>query len=456
ANFNPAVVRRGSKGLNLKTDASFRFEHDLDPNLAGHAASRLAELIHEVAGGDVKELVDIYPVKTIPQKIVLNPEYADNLIGEAVAPRSMEGYLARLGMKLEKKNHEWLVEVPTLRRDIVLPEDVIEEIARLHGYNRIKAKAPEALLRPAPVNDEHAWEEKICDFFKGVGFTEAYSYVFTGEKEIRDFGDAHVGYVELENPTSPETQYLVKHSLFKYARMLEQNLRHADEARLFVVTKDFSWKGKGIEERKELIAAYAKKGKEGKDEFFEMKGVADNLFSALGITDYRYSNTTNYKLQTTNSGFYHPYRIAEIKIGDETIGEVGELHLTIAECIKLKSRGIFLHLNFEKLWRAADAEHEFHPVSKFPAVTRDIALMVPRNEKIEAIQNVIELSGGDLLIDVDLFDYFEDFDKKGSRMSVAFHLVFQSPERTLTDGEIDAIFENIIKALKEKQWIVRG
>jgi phenylalanyl-tRNA synthetase beta chain len=454
ANFNPSVVRRGSKALGLKTDASYRFEHDLDPNLAEHAAMRLAELIREIAGGEAEEVADAYPVTIAPQKIVLKPEYAHQLIGEEIAPRLMEGYLERLGFSVEKKNSEWLIAAPTIRRDIASPEDVIEEIARLHGYGNIKARASKTLLHPALANDEHLWEEKTRDFFKGAGFIEAYSYAFAGEKEIRDFGDGIAGYVELENPTSPETQYLVKHSLFKYARFLEQNLRHEKEAHFFAVTKDFAWKGKEVEERKEVIAAFAKKGKEGKEEFFEMKGIADNLFSALGITDYWY-NGENAKRQTPNAKFYHPYRFAEVKIGDETIGEIGELHPAIAENIKLKTRGVFLHLNFEKVWRSAESEREFRAIPKFPAITRDIALIVPRNTKIEAIQNVIESSGGALLADVDLFDYFEDFDKKGSKMSVAFHLVFQSSERTLTDQEIDAIFEKIAKAAKEKQWIVR-
>lgn len=455
ANFNPARIRRGSKMLGLKTDASFRFEHDLDPNLAEDAAWRLAELIREVAGGEVKEISDMYPMKTVPQKIILKPEYVDDVIGDAISPRLIEGYLVRLGMEIEKKNSEWLVAVPTLRRDITSPEDLIEEVARLHGYNSIKARSPETLLHPALANDEHIWEEKIRDFFKGAGFVEAYSYAFTGEKEIRDFGDSYEGYVELENPISPDAQYLVKHSLFKYARMLEQNLRHSADVRLFAVTKDFAWKGKGVEERRELIAVLAKRGKEGKDEFFEMKGVCDNLLRSLGITDYRYGDTTNYKLQTINFGFYHPHRFAEIKIGDESIGEIGELHPAIAERIKLKARAVLLHLDFEKLWRPAEHEREFQQISKFPAVTRDIALIAPRNEKIETMQNVIETAGGELLADVDLFDYFEDFDKKTGKTSVAFHLVFQSDERTLKDEEVEKLMQNIEKSLREKQWIVR-
>lgn len=455
ANFNPSVVRRGSKTLDLKTDASFRFEHDLAPDLAERGALRLAELIREIAGGEIREIVDMHPVKQAPQKILLKHEYANNLIGEEIAPRLIEGYLTRLGFCSEKKNHEWLVEVPAMRRDIAMPEDVIEEIARLYGYDRIKAKAPETLLHPALAHDEHIWEEKARDFFAGAGFIEAYSYAFTGEKEIMDFGDIPVEYVALENPTSPETQYLVKHSLFKYARMLEQNLRRENEARLFAVTKDFSWSGKKVEERKEVIAAFAKKGAAGKDEFFEMKGVCDNLLRSLGITGFFYDDAISYKLKAISSQFYHPYRFAEVKIGDEAIGEIGELHPAIAETIKLKARGVFLHLNFEKLWRIAESEREFRQISKFPAITRDIALIVPRNTKIEAIQNVLEQSGGDLLADVDLFDYFEDFDKKTGKTSVAFHLVFQSQERTLTDKEVDAAFEKITKAAKEKGWVVR-
>lgn len=453
ANFDPALVRRASRLLNLKTDASFRFEHNVDPNLAETAAQRFVELVAQCAGGTVSGVTDIYPKKNVPQKIFLSHAYVKNLIGEELASRRIEEILKRLGFVMAQKRKDgWVVAVPTVRRDILSPEDVIEEIARLYGYEHILPRSPEALLFPAYPNDELLWEDAIRDFFKGAGLSEAYTYIFTGEKEIGDCEDTPSGYLELENPTSPETRYLVKHSLFKYARLLEQNLRHADDVRLFAITKDFEWRIHKIEERKELIVAFARKKKDDTP-FFELKGIVENLFQSLGITDYEF--ISGFAAHGAQRLYYHPYRWIEIKIGDDAIGIMGELHPAIAENIKLKSKAAFLHLNFEKLWRAAESEHEYRPISKYPAVVRDIALLVPHGEKIEKIQNVIEASGGDLLQDVDLFDYFEGFDRIKERMSVAFHLVFQSDERTLTEKEIDAVMKKINEAVKEKQWAVR-
>ncbi|MBU6414834.1 phenylalanine--tRNA ligase subunit beta [Patescibacteria group bacterium] len=456
ANFDPALIRSASRLFNLKTDASFRFEHNLDPNLAEVASMRLVELVRQVAGGEVIGMTDIYPQKILPQKIFLSRAYAENLIGCELPARRIEDLLKRLGFIVtQKKKDGWIAEVPTIRRDVSSTEDIIEEIARLYGYKHIAMRAPETLLFPAEPNDELLWEDKVRDFFKGAGFSEAYTYIFTGEKEIRDFEDAASGYVELENPTSPETRYLVKHSIFKYARALAENLRHTDEARLFAVTKDFEWRMNKIEERKELIAAFGKKGKSASDIFLELKGVAENLLSALGVSDFWFDDAPNSRFQIQDSRFYHPYRRAEIKIGDDAIGIIGEIHPAIAQTIKLKSRAVFLHIDFGKLWHKAESEHEYRPISKYPAAVRDIALLVPRGEKIEKIQNVIETSGGDLLQDVDLFDYFEEFDKEKEKMSVAFHLRFQSNERTLLEKEVDVLMKKITEAVKEKQWAVR-
>lgn len=456
ANFDPALIRCASRLFNLKTDASFRFEHNLDPNLAEIASARLVALIRQVAGGEIVGITDVYPKKVLPQKIFFSRAYTEQLIGCELSARRIEDLFKRLGFSIaQKKKDGWVVAVPTIRRDVSSPEDIIEEIARLYGYERIAPRAPETLLFSAEPNDELLWEDKVRDFFKGAGFSETYTYIFTGEKEIRDFEDVPSGYVELENPTSPETRYLIKHSIFKYARLLEQNLRHSDDARLFAITKDFSWLEKAVQERKELIAAFGKKAKSASDIFLELKGVAENLLASFGISDYWFDDAVSHKPKATRFMFYHPYRWAEIKIGDDAIGIIGEMHPAIAENIKLKSRAVFLHIDFEALWQKAESEREYRPISKYPAVIRDIALLVPRGEKIEKIQNVIEGAGGDLLQDIDLFDYFEEFNKEKEKMSVAFHLVFQSDERTLTEKEIDAIMKKITEAVKEKQWAVR-
>ena len=211
----------------------------------------------------------------------------------------------------------------------------------------------------------------------------------------------------------------------------------------------------GINERKDLVIALGRKGAKGEDEFYEMKGVVDGLLESLGIEEYEYGIAKDAGARH-EFAIFHPFRSAEIIAEGHVLGMIGEIHPEISENIKSKGRIVVAELLFDRLWKLADGEQQYRPIGKYPAVRRDIAVLVPFNTTTQEIVNIIETVGGELLIETELFDYFQDEEmRRAETKSLAFHLVFESPERTLKDEEVDARVQAITHALEEKDWEVR-
>ena len=252
-----------------------------------------------------------------------------------------------------------------------------------------------------------------------------------------------------------DQHYLVPRLLMKYVTCAKENLKFVDSVTIFGVGKSFIANEKIIHERKDLILALTRKGAKGEDEFYELKGVIDNLLESLGIKEGGY----NEKIAGTHdfhTAMFHPYRVAEITADGKKIGMIGEIHPEIIDQIKSKARIVVAELFVDPLWKLADSEQQYRPVGTYPAIRRDLAIVVPFNTKTEDITNVMEIVGGDLLIDTDLFDYFQDEKMRTSQIkSLAFHLVFESPKRTLTDEEIKHAMQKIITALEGNNWEVK-
>lgn len=465
ANFDPVRVRSASQSLRLKTDASYRFEHGMDPDQTMTALDRVAEIIArpDVAGGKILAgAIDIYPKKVAAQKILFSASDANRLLGTQLPASFYRAAFLRIGCTVvqhrasSKREQRFLVTPPTIRRDLSIPEDLTEEAGRMLGYEHIPAKLPEVATAPARRNDERFWENRAHDFAIGAGFTESMLYAFTSDRELAQFFIDPAHAPELENPLSPETKYLVPRVLIKYIVSAVENLRNFDTVKIFGVGKSFVRMSKSIDEHTDLIFAYAAKSASGEHEFYKMKGLLDRMFETLGITDQWYDDALTTQEHTHAAKIFHPYRVAQIKIGDEIVGMMGEIHPAVLDNLKSRGRVVAAEINFSRLWRRAQDEVEFRPIGKYPAVTRDIAVVVPENIKTETIQNSIERIGAELLIDTDLFDYFQDEEMRRANIkNLAFHLVFQSPDRTLTDTEIEKIVAKVVSALQAQGWEVR-
>ncbi|MDO8601309.1 MAG: phenylalanine--tRNA ligase subunit beta, partial [bacterium] len=272
ANFNSTIVRRGSRELNLRTDASLRFEHGVDPNLTESAINRAAYLIQKIALGKVFQgLVDFYPQKVYPKIIKLDLNYAESLLGVKILVAEIKDILRRLGFKIKDLSSKILmVEIPTFRLDIAIPEDLIEEIGRIYGYDKISSVFPTASLIPPKRNDDMVWENQLKDILKEAGFTETYNYSF--QKEI--------GSVEVENPTSQEFKYLRPSLMPNLLKNIEKNIKFFDQIKIFEVGKIF------IDKTEKIMLTGVTAGYD----FYQLKGVVDLLFNKLGIAKVWYDD----------------------------------------------------------------------------------------------------------------------------------------------------------------------
>jgi len=398
-------------------------------------------------------LVDIYPKKVYPKKIKLSLDYLESLLGIKIPRQTIKNILQRLGFRMiDFRNRSLIVEVPTRRIDISLSEDIIEEVGRIYGYEKIPAVFPTAVLIPSKRNDEMFWENITKNILKEVGFTEAYNYSFIGEKETQIFKYQNRDLIELENPVSVEQKYLRPSLIPNLLKNVEKNIKHFSQIKIFELGKIFSAQGgpaSGGEEKRQLTGLITG------DEFYQLKGTIDLLLNKLGVSHIWYDDYQPTPEQSKKS-LWHPKKCAEIKIDHEEIGFLGEISPSILHNLEIPFRVVVFDLDFEKLQKLVSEEHEYRPISPYPAAIRDIAILVPRETRVEEVLNKIETAGGQLVRDVDLFDIYEGEELPEGKKNLAFHIIYQAEDRTLKSKEVDEIHQKIIKTLeKDPTWQVR-
>ncbi|MGB2761940.1 MAG: phenylalanine--tRNA ligase subunit beta [Minisyncoccales bacterium] len=455
ANFECRIIRKASKSLNLKTDASWRFEHGLDPNLTENAINRTAALIQEIAKGKMaKGLSDFYPKKVLLKKIKLDLDYVEKLLGAKIQKKEIIQILQNLGFKTSEDSSRWIrVEVPTFRLDISIPEDLIEEIGRIYGYEKIEPVLPSSALIPPEKNEDIFWQNFIKNILKELCFTEVYNYSFISEKDKEIFiNPTRTVLVEIENPMSIEQKYLRPTLLINLLKNIKSNIKNFEEMKLFEIGKQYKKDSRlMVDERTMLSGIIIKKDK--RELFYELKGTIDLLLNKLGISDIWYDE---YKVSFEDIQLWHPKKCAEIKVGNGKIGFLGEISPKILESFKIKKDICAFEIDFEKLKELCSEESEYRPISLFPAAVRDLAVLVPKKVKVVDVLNKINISGGVLVRDVDLFDMYEGKELPDGKKNLAFHIIYQAEDRTLTALEIDQIQQKIIKTLEEEpEWEVR-
>lgn len=454
ANFNPKTIRQSSKSIDLKTDASLRFEHGVDPNLTEIAINRAAFLIQKIAKGRVLQgKIDIYPKRVLPLKIKLDLDYVNNLLGVSIPEKEVKNILERLGFKVSGSK-VLNVEVPTRRLDVLTQEDLIEDIGRVFGYQKIPTVFPLASLIPPKRNLNIFWEDKAKDILKEIGFNEVYNYSFISEKEAEFLNYGKGELAEVENPLSSDYQYLRPSLIPNLLKNIADNQKNFQEIKIFEAGKIFKQSAtkKYLQKPSEKIMLA---GILTGDAFYEAKGVVDSLLNKLGISDIWY-NEYNPTPEESKSCLWHLKKCAEVKVGREEIGFLGEVSSGVSGSFKVEKKVAVFDLDFGRLLNLASEESEYRPVSRFPAAVRDIAVLLPRLAKVEEVLRKIQRGGGALVKDVDLFDIYEGEAIEDGKKNLAFHIIFQSEDKTLSSQEIDSLQNKIIKALEENpEWQVR-
>lgn len=449
ANFNSRVIRRSSKRIDLKTDASSRFEHGIDPNLTELAINRAAFLIKKFAKGRVtQDLIDIYPKKSLPRIIKLDLNYLESLLGTKVSEKEVKDILQRLDFKIRNVRSKNILEIesPTRRIDVLLPEDLIEEVGRIYGYYKIPSIFPISSLIPPKKNLNVFWEDIVKNSLKEAGFTEIYNYSFISEEDKKKFQYKEKELVELENPLSTDFQYLRPSLIPNLLKGIKKNQKNFSEIRIFELGKIFRAKS----EKRMIGGAVTGNG------FYETKGVIDSLLNNLGIGDVCWYDEHKPTPEDSKQSIWHHNKCAEVKVGKQEIGFLGEVSSKILNNIGIEGKVVLFDIDFEKLSVLASEEHEYRPISRFPSAVRDLAVLVPGKVRVAQVLNKIYTAGKKIVRDVDLFDIYEGEEISAGKKNLAFHIIYQSEDKTLTSEEINKVQNEIIKNLeKEPEWQVR-
>ena len=468
ANFNPVNIRQSSKFLNLRTDASWRFENSPDMNLTVWALDRAAQLIAELAGGKVASgVIDVAAQVQKHWSAAVAHNYIESLLGIKIKPEQVLKIFARLDLPVKQikktKDLFYEVRVPTRRADLLNSEDLVEEVGRLFGYQNISSRMPTGELIAALENEQLLYLDETKDILTGLGFSEVYNYSLISEADKNLYVLNNLA--EPNNPLSQEQKYFRPNLAPGLIKNLQANLKYFQGAlgrsqeealRLFEEGRVMSLQDKKIIEQRKIGGLVFLPAARAKDSaFYELKGMIEILFNELGLADVWDDDHIQEGLPINWKTILHPSKSAQIKVGQEILGYLGELHPLILSELEIEGRPAIFEFDFTRIVELVDEERIYQAPSKYPAITRDLAIFVEANAKVEEVMNEIENAAGELLEDVDLFDVYEGEDLSDEQKSLAFHLIWQSPERNLSDVEINKLMEKIIKALKEKGWEIR-
>lgn len=452
ANFEGSSIRRTKNRHNLPTDASYRFERSLDPNLVGEALREAAALLPGLCGGKIVGMRDVYPKEVMPWKITLSLDRVEHVLGVKLPLFQVVQHLALLGLKVKKVSNENAVSVtvPTRRPDLRDEWDLIEEIGRMHGYDGVEATAPLLPLSASPKNSAKLLERTTKEYLASAGFDELMTYSFYGEKEIAATRLPIDHHLELENPLSPDQKYLRMTLAPLHLRKAAENIRNFDSFDCFewgkVFAKDAKTKKPVEVTALSLLSVSAKKSERGSN-FYALKGKIEAMLSALHIDGSKMTLELPAKYsEIPVLAMLHPTRSACYVVNGQVIGVVGEVHPQVLKAFGLEPRVAIGGFIASELLKLQNTETVFAPLQKFPYALRDISLIFPRKMTVSEVERLLYEAGAPLLQQTELFDIYEKDDEK----SFAFHLSFGAPDRTLSSAEMDAAFDRIV-ALAGKQ-----
>jgi len=482
ANFDPVSIYKTSKKLFLSTDASLRFSRNLSPELAILGLNRAEQLLVEIAGASSGAIIDIYPKKRAKKIVKFNIERFRKFIGLNLDFKILKNYFENLGFIVKvpatqiRKVEEFFVEVPPLRVDIETFEDLAEEITRLYGYNKLKSVPPFAFLKPSGFEDQIVLKNKIRRILISFGLSEVYNYSFISNEDVRKLtrintqinADKNLSkseldprspefLVELENPISSQFKYLRPNLEINLLKNINDNSRFFEKVSLFEI-------GKIFQAGREILALGMILSDKNSETFFKLKGIISELFKKIGLVDFSFiplENTASkvgfqsYNGDFSLTGFTAPKtNILLIKSNDKILGNLKKIYDLSKKQISSAE------INLDELLLLIEGEHEFRPLPKFPSVVRDISIAVSDSTKVGNIIEEIQLINLKHIEDVDLIDEYEltqndaelNAKLRGNEkmISYTFRIVFQAPDRTLTDQEVDKEIEKIIAVLKNK------
>ncbi|MCL0074629.1 phenylalanine--tRNA ligase subunit beta [Thermodesulfovibrionales bacterium] len=459
AHFHPPSIRRTSKRLGLKTESSYRFERGTDIKMLKKALDRATFLIREMAGGVICGKVDIYPKNYRPAEIEVRCEKINKLLGLALSSQEIVSCLKGLGFEIkdapDKLSDRLIIKTPAYRRDVEREADVIEEVARIYGYDKISASLPMATLsidKQKEGDKRRSVKDEISGSLLKSGFTEAINYSFMGIQDIDLLGigaddSRRAGLIQIMNPLRVEDSFMKTTIIPSLIKNLVHNVLHGSrELRLFEISKVFISNGSSRlpEEREHVAAIYYKERvkslyRDDTDDFYIVKGVAEAVFNNLKIYDYSF--------RRSSEAYLHPGRSADIFIGNDKIGYLGAISPAVLGSLNIKrhkASPVVVEIDIESVISSITEEIKYKPMPRFPCIERDTAIVVDSSLESSIVIKWLKLYPSELIEDVYIFDLYYGKNIPEGKKGIAFNVRYRASDRTLRDDEIDELHSLLV------------
>ena len=443
--FDGTNIRLSGKKLGLRTDAQAKFEKGLDPNNTMEAMNRACQLIEELGAGEVVGgCVDVYSVKKEPVTVGYDVDKINALLGIKATEEEMCQYWSMVDLVPDKVTKT--VFVPTWRQDILRLADLAEEVARFYGYDKIPTTLPKGEATQGGVSYETTIQNILRTVVEQFGFSEGMTYSFESPKVFDKLlipADGKLRQaIEISNPLGVDYSMMRTSPLNGMLSSLSTNYNHRNkDVRLYEVANVYLPKALPLtelpDERMQLCL-----GMYGEGDFFDMKGCVEEMIDKLGIRQ-----VVTY-VPADDRPYLHPGRHADVVINDEIVGYLGEIHPEVADNYNLGTKTYVAVMDVELLAKYADFDVKYEGVAKFPAVTRDISLVMKKTVLAGQVEEVIRDNGGKLLEDYHLFDIYEGENVAADEKSLAYSIRFRAKDRTLEDKDVTTVMDKILKKLE--------
>ena len=444
--FDGTNIRKSSKKVGLRTDASGKFEKGLDPNNAEAAMNRACQLIEEMGAGEVVGgMVDVYSKKKEPVQVPFDADEINGLLGTNISKEEMLSYFRKIDLEYDEASNE--VIAPTFRHDLFRMADLAEEVARFYGYDNIPTTLPRGEATTGKLSFKLRVEEIARDIAEFCGFSQGMTYSFESPKVFDKLlipSDSPLrNTVDIMNPLGEDYSIMRTTSLNGMLTSLATNYnRRNKNVRLYELGNIYLPKSLPLTELPEERMQFTL-GMYGDGDFFSMKGVVEEFFEKIGL----------HKKETydPNAGkpYLHPGRQANIIYDGVVVGYLGEVHPDVADTYGIGTKAYVAVLDMPEITKRATFDRKYTGIAKFPAVTRDISMVMPKEILVGQVEEVIEKKGGAYLESYALFDLYEGAQIKEGYKSVAYSIVFRAKDKTLEEAEISQAMEKILAGLEE-------
>lgn len=459
ASFNGPSIRRTSRALGLRSEASGRFERGVDTILTHNALNRAAHLLESMGACETfAGIVEAYPKEVKPAVIITSPAKINGRIGCEISREEIISILNKLGFGIEEQGEKLSLTAPSWRRDIECDADISEEVARMHGYDYIESHQPELKITQGHQSVLDDVKDSIQDYMVTAGLNEMMTYSFIKanafDKMLLVAEDVRRNCIEILNPITDAFSVMRTSMIPSALQTASFNLRnHNASVALFELGRIFVPQSLPLTadpmERSVLTAVLSGRfgelnwcNRKNNVDFYDMKGIVEGLLETLQVYDYT--------LERSDATYLHPGKSCNIIVNGKVVGSFGEVHPTVQENFELDQVTYVLELEVEPLVEYASAVPKYHHLPKYPAMSRDIAVVVPIEVTDDEIEAVIRDHAGELLQTVRVFDIYTGKQVAEGYKSMAFNLTYQAADRTLTDAEVDVSMKKVIAEVSEQ------